>query len=63
MGFYQYQSDKQQNTVPMTDAVPELLAKCMGAILATGNRRMLEIKDQEHPFFCQNIDIDFHLLN
>jgi len=35
----------------------------MGAILATGNRQMLEIKDPEHPFFCQNNDIDFHLLN
>lgn len=34
----------------------------MGAILATGNRQMLEIKDPEHPFFCQNSDIDFQLL-
>ncbi|MCE1226411.1 MAG: DUF3793 family protein [Geobacteraceae bacterium] len=34
----------------------------MGAILATGNRQMLEIKDPEHPFFRQNNDIDFQLL-
>lgn len=35
----------------------------MGDILATGNRRMLEIKDPEHPFFHHNNDIDFHLLH
>jgi len=33
----------------------------MGAILATGNRQMLEIRDSEHPFFCHANDIDFHL--
>jgi hypothetical protein len=51
MGFYQ--SDRQQLTVPMTDAVPKLLAERMGAILATSNRRMLEIKDPGHPFFAR----------
>lgn len=34
----------------------------MGLILATGDQRMLEIKDPEHPFFRQNNDIDFQLL-
>lgn len=34
----------------------------MGRLLASGNQQLLELKNPDHPFFCQSIDTEFHLL-